>query len=71
MIPRLLVLLLVSAFLCAAQSELAELSYKVDAEWPMFPAGMMGWPRVRPASIRREEFPCGCRSLNRRRTKVQ
>ncbi len=40
MIPRLLVLLLVSAFLGAAQSELAELSYKVDAEWPMFPPGM-------------------------------
>ena len=37
---RLPVLLLVSAFLGAAQSEPAELSYKVDAEWPAFPAGM-------------------------------
>ena len=40
MIPRLLVLLLATALLGAAQAEPAELSYQVDAEWPSFPPGM-------------------------------
>ena len=38
MIPRLLVLLFVSALLGAAQSEPAELNYKVDAEWAHVPS---------------------------------
>ncbi len=38
--PRLPILLLISAILCVAQTQPTQLNYHADAEWPKFPPGM-------------------------------